>query len=77
MKVRTTCMFPAYAWPGGYPLFYFDNEGAILCPKCAREFAHQVRTDKGKPLADINWEDPKLYCDECGKRIETAYAEED
>jgi uncharacterized Zn finger protein len=76
--VRTTCMFPAYAWPGGYPLFYFDNEGAILCPKCAREFAHQVLTDKeGKPLADINWEDPKLYCDECGKRIETAYAEED
>ena len=30
------------------------------------------------PLAtDINWEDPSLYCDHCGERIESAYAEEE
>jgi hypothetical protein len=24
---------------------------------------------------DVNWEDPSLYCDHCGARIESAYAE--
>lgn len=32
----------AYAWPGGYPLFYVTSDGAALCPKplTARPFAH-------------------------------------
>jgi hypothetical protein len=24
---------------------------------------------------DVNWEDPDLFCDHCGNRIESAYAE--
>jgi len=26
----------AWCWPGGYPLFYLDRDGSILCPACAR-----------------------------------------
>jgi hypothetical protein len=25
---------------------------------------------------EVNWEDPALYCDHCGNRIESAYVEE-
>jgi hypothetical protein len=73
---------PKYAWPGGYPVFYLMNDGETLCPDCAN--------DKGNPIhfdgladgwrieaADINWEDPQMFCCHCGKRIESAYAEED
>ena len=61
-----------YAWPGGYPLFYLtDDEGDILCPACAnKEADHPL-------VADVNYEDPALYCDECGNRIESAYAEDE
>lgn len=61
---------PAYAWPGGYPMFYLDAENCILCPKCA---------NKGEiaPTAySVNWEDPQLFCEECNERIESAYAED-
>jgi hypothetical protein len=26
--------------------------------------------------ADVNWENPDLYCAHCGERIKSAYAEE-
>ena len=26
---------------------------------------------------DVNWENPSLYCDHCGERIESAYAEDE
>jgi hypothetical protein len=25
---------------------------------------------------EVNWEDPDLFCDHCGARIESAYAED-
>jgi hypothetical protein len=64
---------PKYAWPGGYPIFYADSEGNALCPDCANEndeFSAEL------VAYDINWEDPALYCDHCGERIESAYADE-
>jgi hypothetical protein len=65
----------AWAWPGGYPIVYVayeDNEPVWLCPQCADKDKH-----KGHLVsADINWEDPELYCDDCNERIESAYAEE-
>lgn len=63
---------PAFAWPGGYPLFYLDNEDNVLCPHCANKPGYN-----SDPVAyDISWEDPNLICDDCGKRIESAYAED-
>jgi hypothetical protein len=63
---------PAYAWPGGYPMYYLDKCGNALCPKCANREVDQSQ----EPVAHgINWEDADLYCDDCNARIESAYAE--
>jgi hypothetical protein len=63
---------PAYAWPGGYPLYYLDKEDAVLCPTCAnKEEADNIAA------GDVNWEDADLHCDECSQRIPSAYAEDE
>ena len=57
-----------YSFPGGYPLYYVDNEHNVLCAKCAsRERYSTVAIE-----ACVNWE-YKYYCEECGQRIESAY----
>jgi len=28
---------PAFAWPGGYPMYYVTTDGCVLCPSCANE----------------------------------------
>ena len=75
----------AYAWPGGYPLFYVMSDGGVLCPKCMTKERALVfrstheRAGDGWALeaADVNYEEPNLLCDHCGKRIESAYAEDE
>ncbi len=69
---------PAYAWPGGYPIFYLASDNAVLCPKCANEYTPERDNEKQlKPVvADINYEDASLYCENCNVRIESAYAED-
>jgi hypothetical protein len=61
---------PKYAWPGGYPLYYVDGEGNVLCAPCASRDAEPSQTAIDY---DINWEDPELTCDDCGAAIECAY----
>lgn len=65
---------PAYAFPGGYPLFYVNKKNNILCPKCANE-----NDEIFAPIVDagVNYEDAQLYCDQCSERIESAYAEDE
>jgi hypothetical protein len=63
---------PSWAWPGGYPLFYLDKGGNVLCPECANR---EVDQSQAAVACDVNWEDPDLHCDDCGRRIESAYAE--
>lgn len=65
---------PVYAWPGGYPLFYITADGLIICPWCAND---GVETSDPVVNYDINYEDPDLWCDDAGGRIESAYAEDD
>ena len=71
-----------YAWPGGYPLFAITSDGAALCKKCAATERASIGTTTGTDGwcvvgIDINYEDPELFCDHCGDRIESAYAEDD
>lgn len=65
---------PAYAWPGGYQMYYMDNSGYYLCPDCAN--AHEeydgVVTDY-----DVNYEDPLMACDSCNKWIDPSYLTEE
>ena len=81
-RLRDQLIESPYAWPGGYPCFAVTSDGAALCPKCCETEHSQI----GKPAGEshdqfriigieANWEDPELYCDHCGKRIESAYAE--
>jgi hypothetical protein len=68
-----TGQLDAYAWPGGYPLFYLDGENNVLCPTCANKDGYSSPV----VACDVNYEDSSLYCDDCSQRIESAYAEED
>lgn len=74
---------PAYAWPGGYPIFYLTADGGSLCAACANgengseaSEEHDAPADWRLDASDVNWEDPALCCDHCGARIESAYAED-
>ena len=59
----------AYAFPGGYPVYYIAKGHEVLCAPCARE-------EEGTLEARVNWEDDALCRDECSERIESAYGEE-
>lgn len=77
-----------YTSVGSYPTFYLTADGGVLSYEsvCANlwQIARAVRDGKGAyndqwriVACDVNWEDPALFCDDSGKRIESAYAESD
>ena len=71
-----------YAWPGGSPLFAITHDGAALCHHCCKTERDSIGTTTGSDgwgvvAIEANWEDLDLYCDHCGNRIESAYAEAD
>jgi hypothetical protein len=63
---------------GGYPFYYIDGDGSVLCPKCGqRSDEDPDEVPQFKPVGyGINWEDPCLFCDDCSERIPSAYAED-
>ncbi len=72
-------LLPAYAWPGGYPMFYLVADNGILCPECANVEGSEDTDDSQWKLvaADIHWEGPVILCDHCGQEIESAYGDPD
>ena len=75
-----------YAWPGGYPRYFVCSDGADLSFAAAKaqswQIRHAIRTNDPSSGwrvdgCEVNWEDPALYCDHTGARIESAYAEDD
>ena len=65
----------AYAWPGGYPLFYIDKFASAICVKCAREL-DRMGEQYEKPIGyEVNWESNDLYCDVCSNKIDCAYCD--
>lgn len=72
-----------YAFPGGYPLALLTMNGDVLCRDCAFSEWNLIceesfnNTNWGFRIADvfINWEDSDLYCDDCNKKMESAYGE--
>ena len=69
-----------YAWPGGYPILYFDRCGDALCADCAgrARFLSAVRDGKAARLTgDIYYEGPPVDCAECGRTVASAYGDPD
>lgn len=79
----------SYAWPGGYPLYFVCEDDGVLCPNCVSENRSLINraairqcelscddTQWRVVATDVNYEDTSLYCDNCRKRIESAYAED-
>ena len=77
-----------YAWPGGYPKFFLCADGEPLSYDAAYENfkyivqRHLVPDSSNDPqwllvAYDVNWEDSNMFCSHSGKRIESAYAEDE
>lgn len=74
-----------YAWPGGYPLFFITSDGCALSFAAAKSERRNILEAIATHSSDgwrveacvANWEDSALYCDHTGKRIESAYADDD
>ena len=79
-----------YAWPGGYPVFYFARTGyrndageleasdhdsdEAIC--CADCAAKALSKEIILTNNAINWEYDSLFCEFCSQRIESAYGDE-
>jgi hypothetical protein len=72
-----------YTSIGCYPLFWLTSDGGTLHHACVLEnlgtIGRSTRDGAHDGWAvvacDINYEDADMYCDHCGERIESAYAE--
>lgn len=79
LQVDESGRFPAYAWPGGYPLYYLFADGGACCPACANNgngsLADINNSDPQWMLVECfeNFEDPEMWCDHCGALIGCAY----
>jgi len=68
----------SYAFPGGYPIYYVARDNGVLCPKCVNENLglctdpedNDPRSQWIVNMADLNYEDSFLYCDNCSQLIE-------
>jgi len=67
---------------GGYPLFFVTADGESLSYSTAyaerAAISKAIRLGEGSAVIarEVNWENPELYDDISGDRIESAYAEE-
>jgi hypothetical protein len=91
MKIKSISDFRAairngaYAWPGGYPCYFVTSDGEALSFEAAKQERRNIIDSIANHLndgwrvvgVDINWEDGELTCVHTGKRIESAYAEEE
>lgn len=72
----------AYAWPGGYPVFFLMSDGGALAYETAKTERRSIlealrdndRRSGWLPIAlEVNWEDANLFCAHSGEAIESAY----
>lgn len=60
---------PAFAWPGGAPIYYWTKDGEMECADCAEN-------DEEVIGADVYEEGPEVECGGwCGKMLESAYGD--
>lgn len=76
----------AYAWPGGYPLYFITADGEALSFESAQanqglilEAINTADISSGWQVigCDVNWEDTQLICAHSNKKIQSAYGDDD
>jgi hypothetical protein len=73
-----------YTFLGAYPVFFITSDAAALSFDAAKDNADLIKdsienhhNDGWRVIAvAVNYENPGLYCDHTGERIESAYAED-
>src|SRR4051812_29608979 len=74
----------AYAWPGGYPLYFVLQDGEALSFGAAKQNVRNILDALANPMRgndwqvvalEINWEDADLRCAHTNERIPSAYGE--
>jgi len=59
----------AYAWPGGYPVIYYTEQGLTVCARCA----NVADTSDPVTAGDIYYEGPAMPCadgSQCGAMVD-------
>ena len=72
-----------YAWPGGYPIYCYTDDGETAHPKCVEAEYQRFRSstlNKEKDgyqiiAVDVYWEGPDVDCCICNKPCESAYGD--
>jgi hypothetical protein len=83
--LKATLRAGRYTDLGGYPLFFITNDGAALSFDAVTEnlrtvmdsVANDIRDGWKVVAVDINYEDTELTCDHTGKKIPSAYGEDE
>ena len=83
--VKAALRAGAYAWPGGYPLYFITNDGEALSFDAVRAELRQVlaamadtrdRSGWRVVAVDVNYEDSDLICAHTGETIPPAYGDD-
>ena len=73
--------FPAYAWPGGYPIAYVTDDADTLCAECVNTEpdVHFAGDNDGWRVVgwSIHYEGPAEHCAHCNRDIPSAYGDPD
>jgi len=74
-ELKATLRAGAWAWPGGYPMYFVTHDGECLSFDAVREnLAQCLARESGWRVfgVEINYEDD-LYCEHTGLPIPAAY----
>lgn len=85
LELRATLRAGAYAWPGGYPMYFIASDGAALSFESVRaEYAQVSRAiregsrDGWRVIGcEVNYENAELMCEHSGEPIESAYGSDE
>lgn len=69
-----TRTYDAYAWPGGYPIVWYDQDNEPTCAPCAVELSEDDPDLQFTPA--IHYEGPSIFCSNKNERIDSAYGDD-
>ncbi len=76
--------WPAYAWPGGYDMFYIMDDGGTLCAKCMNDESNPIHFEGDlEDNSNDGWKvigvsatcntDSEVRCDHCNVILQTEW----